>query len=89
MFNKLTSVAALLAAVSGIGGGFYAWGEFQTRLSAIEEKEYIVNETVDLSDIYGQISEISKQLAITDAKVDFVDAKVEEIKAEAANPFAN
>ena len=89
MFNKLTSVAALLAAVSGIGGGFYAWGEFQTRLSAIEEKEYIVNETVDLSDIYEQISEISKQLAITDAKVDFVDAKVEEIKAEAANPFAN
>ena len=81
MLNKLTSAAALLAAISGIGGGFYAWGEFQTRLSAIEEKEYIVNETVDLSDIYGQISEISKQLAITDAKVDFVDAKVEEIKA--------
>jgi len=88
MFNKLTSAAALFAAITGIGGGFYAWGEFQTRLSAIENKEYVVNETVDLSGIQEQIADLAKQIAIIEAKVNFTDAKVEELKAEAANPFA-
>ena len=87
MFNKLTSAAALFAAITGIGGGLYAWGEFQTRLSAIENKDYVVNETVDLSGIQEQIADLTKQIAIIEAKVNFTDAKVEELKADAANPF--
>ena len=75
MFNKLTSAAALFAAITGIGGGFYAWGEFQTRLSAIEDKEYVVNETVDLSGIQEQILELEKQLAIIEAKINFAQAE--------------
>ena len=88
MIERLQKIGVLITLVSVIGGGFYAWGEFQTRLSAIENKEYVVNETVDLSGIQEQISELAKQLAIVEAKVNFTDAKVEELKAEAANPFA-
>ena len=38
LINKLSSYAALVGVVGAIGGGFYAWGEFNTRLSAIEEQ---------------------------------------------------
>ena len=34
--DKLSTYAALIGVVTAIGGGFYAWGEFNTRLSAIE-----------------------------------------------------
>ena len=36
LINKLSSYAALIGVVGAIGGGFYAWCEFNTRLSAIE-----------------------------------------------------
>lgn len=87
MLNKLTSAAALLAAISGIGGGFYAWGEFQTRLTAIESKEYVVNETADFTVVYERVADIEAELGILNAKVEFIDAKIEQMKAEAANPF--
>ena len=46
LINKLSSYAALIGVVGAIGGGFYAWGEFNTRLSAIEGQEFVVNQIV-------------------------------------------
>ena len=39
--NKLTTYASLIGVIGAIGGGFYAWGEFNTRLDAIESKKAI------------------------------------------------
>ena len=36
IIDKLTNYAAIIGVIATIGGGFYAWGEFNTRLSAIE-----------------------------------------------------
>jgi len=55
LINKLSSYAALVGVVGAIGGGFYAWGEFNTRLSSIENKEFTVNQTVDLTDTHDRI----------------------------------
>jgi len=73
--NKLTSIAALIVVVGVIVGVLMTWGKFQTRLSVIEDKGFIVNETVDLSDIQEQILEIEKQLAIIEAKINFTQAE--------------
>ena len=52
MINKLkdnlASVAALIAAVAAIGGGFVKYGEISTRLSQIEASR---SQTVDVSGI--------------------------------------
>ena len=56
--NKLTSWASLAGVVGALGGGFYAWGEFNTRLSAIENQEFVINETVDLTDIEVKLKEL-------------------------------
>ena len=73
--NTLTSIAALIVVVGVIVGVLMTWGKFQTRLSVIEDKGFIVNETVDLSDIQEQILEIEKQLAIIEAKINFTQAE--------------
>ena len=39
LMDKLSTYAALVGVVTAIGGGFYAWGEFNTRLQAIEGTE--------------------------------------------------
>ena len=62
LINKLSTYAALIGVVGAIGGGFYAWGEFNTRLDAIENKEFVVNETVDLSGINEEIKELNEKI---------------------------
>ena len=57
--NKLSSYAALVGVIGAIGGGFYAWGEFNTRLSAVENVSY---ETTDLSGITDDIKELNEKI---------------------------
>ena len=87
MFSKLSSYAALLGVIGAIGGGFMAWGEFNNRNAQLENKEFIVNETVDLSGIIKELEEIKADVKINDAAIKFIDAKIEELKAEFDNPL--
>ena len=87
MFSKLSSYAALLGVIGAIGGGFMAWGEFNNRIAQLENKEIIVNETVDLSGIIKELEEIKADVKINDAAIKFIDAKIEELKAEFDNPL--
>ena len=61
--DKLTMYASLVGVVTAIGGGFYAWGEFNTRLSAIE------GNNVDVSGI----SKNAEDIAVVNEKVDGLD----------------
>ena len=38
IIEKLSTYAALIGVIGAIGGGFYTWGQFNTRLDAIEKK---------------------------------------------------
>ena len=87
MFSKLSSYAALLGVIGAIGGGFMAWGEFNNRIAQLENKEFIVNETVDLSGIIKELEEIKADVKINDSAIKFIDAKIEELKAEFDNPL--
>lgn len=62
MIQKLTSIGALIGVVLTIGGGFYTWGQFNTRLDTIENKEFVVNETVDLAPINEKISNLEVEI---------------------------
>ena len=80
IIDKLSTYAALIGVISAIGGGFYAWGEFNTRLSAIEKKP-----PISLQPLRDKDKELTKQfdevlLNANEYKVDLIDriAKVEE-----------
>ena len=94
MFSKLSSYAALIGVIGAIGGGFMAWGEFNNRISQLEDKEFVVNETVDLYGVNEKIEDVIKAIEgvkadvkINDAAIKFLDAKIEELKAEFDNPL--
>ena len=62
MIQKLTSYASLLGVVAAIGGGFMAWGEFNNRIAQLENKEFVINETVDLAPINDKISTLEVEI---------------------------
>ena len=62
MIQKLTNYASIIGVIGAIGGGFYAWGEFNTRLDSIENKEFVVNETVDLAPVNEKINGLQVEI---------------------------
>ena len=72
--EKLSTYAALIGVIGAIGGGFYTWGQFNLRLDQIENKEFVVNETVDLSGIEEKISTLEVEV------IDRINAVEEQIK---------
>tara|TARA_R100000935_G_C2810306_1_gene154660 strand:- start:134 stop:622 length:489 start_codon:yes stop_codon:yes gene_type:complete len=80
VIDKLSTYAALLGVISAIGGGFYAWGEFNNRISVLEKKP-----VVNLSSLKQKDKDLTQQfdevlLYANEYKVDLIDriAKVEE-----------
>ena len=66
IIDKLSTYAALIGVVSAIGGGFYAWGEFNTRLSAIEDEP-----PINLTPLKNGLKETNNNLS--EAKIDLID----------------
>ncbi len=62
IIEKLSTYAALIGVIGAIGGGFYTWGQFNTRLDTIEKKKFVVNQTVDLDPINEKISVLEVEL---------------------------
>ena len=80
IMDKLSTYAALLGVIGAIGGGFYTWGQFNTRLDAIESTP-----PVNLSPLKEKDKELNAKidealLYANEYKVDLIDriAKVEE-----------
>ena len=89
MVSKLQTVGMLIALVSAIGGGFYTWGTFNQRLDAIEGKEFVVIQEVDLSGITKELEAVKADIKINGAAIEYLDAKIEELKAQQNNPLLN
>ena len=81
MFSKLSSYAALIGVVGAIGGGFMAWGEFNNRIAQLENKEFVVNETVDLTDVNDKMVAGNKEAM---EAISSLAAAIERLKVDIA-----
>ena len=73
IIEKLSTYAALIGVIGAIGGGFYTWGQFNTRLDAIESTP-----AVDLSPLKNKDKELNSKidealLYANEYKVDLID----------------
>ena len=80
IIEKLSTYAALIGVIGAIGGGFYTWGQFNSRLDAIEKKP-----RVNLKPLHEKDKALTEQfdevlLYANEYKVDLIDRinKVEE-----------
>ena len=72
LINKLSTYGSLIGGICAIGGGFYAWGEFQTRLNALEGVS-----STDLSGVHAELKELREKL----------DIKTQELQSEMNGNF--
>ncbi len=73
IIEKLSTYAALLGVIGAIGGGFYTWGQFNSRLDAIE-----ATPPVNLKPLKEKDKELEKKidealLYANEYKVDLID----------------
>ena len=89
--DQLAGVAALIAAIVAIGGGFVKYGEITTKLDALTEQT-----GPDLTPLAQQIgnnqkmiSENAKSNAVLEKEIELLKLQIEEIKVSTSNPLSN
>jgi hypothetical protein len=100
--DQLAGIAALIAAVVAIGGGFAKYGELTTKINALEE----VSKTVDLSIVAVLEEKITAlenadtshehdnkhghtKILVNEKEIELLKVQIEEIKVATSNPLSN
>ena len=96
--DQLAGIAALIAAIVAIGGGFVKYGEITTKLNTLSEQsgpdltplaQQIGNNQKMISDNITGISENAKSSAVLRKEVELLKLQIEEIKVSTSNPLSN
>jgi uncharacterized protein HemX len=96
--DQLAGIAALIAAIVAIGGGFVKYGEVMTRLDVLSEQtgpdltplaQQIGNNQKMISENIGDISNNAKSAAVLAKEIELLKLQIEEIKVSTSNPLSN
>jgi len=96
--DQLAGIAALIAAIVAIGGGFVKYGEIMTRLDVLSEQtgpdltplaQQIGNNQKMISENLGAISDNAKSSAVLQKEIELLKLQIEEIKVSTSNPLSN
>ena len=89
--DQLAGIAALIAAIVAIGGGFVKYGEIQTKLNVLSEQS-----GPDLTPLAQQIgnnqkmiSDNAKSNAVLEKEIELLKLQLEEIKVNTSNPLTS
>ena len=96
--DQLAGIAALIAAVVAIGGGFAKYGELNEKINVLEN----ASKTVDLSIVAVLEEKIAQleshehevnhghtKMLINEKQIELLKVQIEEIKVSTSNPLAN
>jgi len=96
--DQLAGIAALIAAIIAIGGGFVKYGEVMTKIDVLEN----ASKTVDLSIVAVLEEKIAQleshehevnhghtKMLINEKQIELLKVQIEEIKVSTSNPLAN
>jgi uncharacterized protein HemX len=96
--DQLAGIAALIAAIVAIGGGFVKYGEITTKLNALTEQtgpdltplaQQIGQNQKMISDNISGISGNAKSNAVLEKEIELLKLQIEEIKVSTSNPLSN
>ena len=97
--DQLAGIAALIAAVGAIGGGFATYGKLTEKISVLESKSS--------ADYSSQIAVLEEKVAaieshehnmaehghtkilVNEKQIELLGVQIEEIKVSTSNPLAN
>ena len=97
--DQLAGIAALIAAVVAIGGGFATYGKLTEKISVLESRsttDYsaqiaVMEEKIaKLSDeLNGATNHGHTKMLINEKQIELLKVQIEEIKVSTSNPLAN
>ena len=95
--DQLAGIAALIAAIVAIGGGFVKYGEITTKLDTLSEQsgpdltplaKRIGDNQKMISDNISGISNNAKSNAVLEKEIELLKLQIEEIKVSTSNPLS-
>ena len=98
--DQLAGIAALIAAIVAIGGGFAKYGEISTKLAEIEsrsvqdysaqiaviEEKVAALESVDTSHEHP-VNHGHTKILVNEKEIELLQVQIEEIKVKTSNPL--
>ena len=101
--DQLAGIAALIAAVVAIGGGFATYGKLTEKISVLEsrsttdysaqiavmEEKITALESSNNGDVDTALTALDKRSAINEKQIQLLQVQIEELKASSSNPLAN
>mgnify|MGYP003120887860 FL=1 len=96
--DQLAGVAALIAAIVAIGGGFVKYGEVMTKLDTIESRN-TVDYSAQIAVLEEKVAKLSDELngatnhghtkmLVNEKEIDLLQVQIEEIKVNTSNPLS-
>ena len=97
--DQLAGIAALIAAIIAIGGGFVKYGEVMTKIDVLEN----ASKTVDLSMVAVLEEKVAQleshehehdhehghtKILVNEKEIELLKVQIEEIKLNTSNPLA-
>ncbi len=89
--DQLAGVAALIAAIVAIGGGFVKYGEITTKLDALSEQTApdLTPLASKIGNAKNSISVNQTDIAVLQKEIELLKIQLEEIKVSTSNPLSN
>ena len=89
--DQLAGIAALIAAIVAIGGGFVKYGEITTKLNTLSEQSG--PDLTPLAQTIGNVNEgmatNQTDIAVLQKEIELLKLQIEEIKVSTSNPLSN
>ena len=89
--DQLAGIAALIAAIVAIGGGFVKYGEITTKLDAITERS--APDLTPLAQTIGNVNagmaDNQTNIAVMQKEIELLKLQLEEIKVSTSNPLSS
>ena len=90
--DQLAGIAALIAAVVAIGGGFTKYGELTTRLNEIESRS-TADYSADIAVLEEKVEALSvkhghTKILVNEKEIELLKVQIEAIKVKSSNPLA-
>ena len=85
--DQLAGIAALIAAIVAIGGGFVKYGEITTKLEAISEPD-LTPLAQTIGNVNAGMATNQTNIAVMQKEIELLKVQMEEIKVSTSNPLS-
>jgi len=93
--DQLAGIAALIAAIVAIGGGFVKYGEITTKLSEIEGRSS-TDYSAQIAVLEEKVSALENvdtehghtKMLVNEKEIELLKVQIEEIKVSTSNPLS-